>query len=126
MGKDLGFSNTIYGTGSGLFFAGYSLAMIPSQFIALRVGVSRWIGIIVCAWGAVATLFCGISTVSQFYLLRFLLGVTEAGAFPATWYYLYTMLPKEALVLPYSAIEVRPLGYDKGTKKGNYYSCPSR
>lgn len=105
MGNDLGFTHSIFGLGSGLFFLGYSLAMIPSQFIGLKVGISRWLGIIVSIWGLVATLFSAVSTVRQFYLLRFLLGVAESGAFPATWYYLYSMLNKEALVLPYSAIE---------------------
>ncbi|KAG1679626.1 hypothetical protein FOA52_006143 [Chlamydomonas sp. UWO 241] len=105
MTRDLHFSPTVYGAGSGLFFAGYSLCMIPSQLIGLRVGVSRWLGIQVAVWGLVASCFSLVKTVGQFYTLRFLLGMAEAGAFPAIWYYLYLMLPKEALVFPYSALE---------------------
>jgi len=68
--------------GSGLFFAGYSLAMIPSQLIGLKVGVSRWLGVQVTFWGVVAASFSGTKNVTHFYLLRTLLGVAEAGAFP--------------------------------------------
>ncbi|KAG1679622.1 hypothetical protein FOA52_006139 [Chlamydomonas sp. UWO 241] len=105
MTRELQFSPTVYGTGSGLFFLGYSLSMIPSQLIGLRVGVSRWLGILVAVWGLVASCFALVRTAGQFYALRFLLGVAEAGAFPAIWYYLYLMLPKNALTLPYSAME---------------------
>lgn len=79
--------------------------MIPSQLIGLRVGVSRWLGILVAVWGVVAASFCLVRTVWQFYMLRFMLGMAEAGAFPAIWYYLYLMLPKESLTFPFSALE---------------------
>ncbi|GAX80809.1 hypothetical protein CEUSTIGMA_g8245.t1 [Chlamydomonas eustigma] len=105
MTKELSFSPTVYGAGSGLFFAGYSVAIIPSQLLGLRVGVARWLSIQVAIWGIVATSFSLITTVTQFYVLRFLLGMAEAGAFPAIWYYLYLMLPKEALTFPYSSLE---------------------
>ena len=87
MTRDLSFSPSVYGTGSGLFFAGYSLSMIPSQMIGLRIGVARWLGIQVMVWGVVAACFSTTSSVSHFYTLRFLLGMAEAGAFPGWWSY---------------------------------------
>ena len=56
--------------------------MIPSQLLGLKIGVSRWLGIQVSIWGVVAAAFSGTKSVVQFYVLRFLLGVAEAGAFP--------------------------------------------
>lgn len=67
----------------------YSLAMIPSQLLGLRIGVARWLGILVSVWGLVAASFSTISSVTQFYVLRFLLGVAEAGAFPGEYQLLY-------------------------------------
>jgi MFS family permease len=49
----------------------------------MRVGVARWLSCIMLCWGAVATLFAAVQSKWQFYLLRLLLGLTEAGSFPA-------------------------------------------
>lgn len=72
----------VYGLGSGLFFLGYALTMIPSQIALMRCGPNIWLGAIVIVWGAVATSFCALSGTRQFYILRFLLGAAESGAFP--------------------------------------------
>jgi MFS family permease len=49
------------------------------------VGAPRWLSIIICAWGVSATCFAFMRTPTQFYLLRFILGAAEAGAFPGMW-----------------------------------------
>jgi MFS family permease len=56
---------------------------VPSNVICMRVGVARWLSCIMLCWGAVATLFAAVQSKWQFYLLRLLLGLTEAGSFPA-------------------------------------------
>ncbi len=53
--------------------------------VLVRVGAPLWLGVIVVSWGIVATSFAGLRSVSDFYLLRFLLGVTECGTFPGMW-----------------------------------------
>lgn len=58
---------------------------MPSNMVLVRVGAPAWLGAIVVAWGVVATAFAGLRGVSDFYLLRFLLGVTECGTFPGMW-----------------------------------------
>jgi ACS family tartrate transporter-like MFS transporter len=85
MTDDLGFNAQVYGLGSGLFFVGYSLAMVPAQILLLRVGAPRALGVIVTAWGATAMAFSCLADKTQFYVLRLLLGVFESGAFPAIW-----------------------------------------
>jgi hypothetical protein len=86
MTSDLGFNAQVYGLGSGLFFVGYSLSMIPAQLILLRVGTPRALAFIVTAWGATAMLFSCIAGKTQFYVLRLMLGAFESGAFPAIWW----------------------------------------
>lgn len=58
---------------------------VPSNMVLVRVGAPLWLGVIVVSWGVVATAFAGLRSVSDFYLLRFLLGVTECGTFPGMW-----------------------------------------
>ena len=53
--------------------------------VLVRVGAPAWLGAIVVSWGVVATAFAGLRGVTDFYLLRFLLGVTECGTFPGMW-----------------------------------------
>ena len=85
MTSDLGFNAQVYGLGSGLFFVGYSLSMVPAQLALLRLGAPRALALIVTAWGLTAMAFCTLQGERQFYLLRLLLGVAESGAFPAIW-----------------------------------------
>jgi MFS family permease len=89
LNEDLGFSDSVYGFGSGVFFAGYMIFQIPSQLVAERVGVARWLALLLVCWGAVATSFAGLtSSPTHLYILRFLLGAFEAGTFPAMWSHL--------------------------------------
>ncbi|KAF5840351.1 major facilitator superfamily domain-containing protein [Dunaliella salina] len=104
--KDLNFTAETYGLGAGLFYLGYSLSMIPSQLMLMKLGANVWLGIIVMAWGACATAFCVLSSITQFYVLRFLLGVAESGAFPGMWFQLYQFYPLHDITVPFSVLEV--------------------
>jgi MFS family permease len=90
MNKDLGFSNTVYGFGAGIFFIGYFLMEIPGNLIMTKVGARVWIARILITWGFISGLTALVSTPMQFYVVRFLLGVAEASFFPGIIYYLST------------------------------------
>src|SRR5512143_758987 len=88
MNRDLGFSAAAFSFGAGIFFLGYSLFEVPSNLVLVRVGARRWIARIMITWGLLASALMFVRTPAQFYVLRFLLGVAEAGFFPAILYYL--------------------------------------
>jgi MFS transporter, ACS family, tartrate transporter len=93
MNTDLGFSSTVFGFGSGIFFLGYCLFEIPSNIILERVGARLWIARIMVTWGLISAGLMFVRTPAVFYLLRFLLGVAEAGFFPGVIYYLSLWYP---------------------------------
>jgi ACS family tartrate transporter-like MFS transporter len=93
MNRDLRFSASAYGFGAGIFFLGYGLFEVPSNLILARVGARRWIARIMITWGIVAAAMMFVRTPVQFYALRFLLGVAEAGFFPGIVYYLGDWFP---------------------------------
>jgi len=94
MGRDLSWlSESVYGFGVGVFFIGYSLLEVPSNLILARVGARRWMARIMISWGIVASAMMFVRTPMQFYVLRFLLGVTEAGFFPGIVYYFSDWFP---------------------------------
>jgi MFS transporter, ACS family, tartrate transporter len=93
MNADLGFSSTVFGFGSGIFFLGYCLFEIPSNIILERVGARLWIARIMVTWGLISAGLMFVRTPGVFYLLRFLLGVAEAGFFPGVIYYLSLWYP---------------------------------
>lgn len=93
MNQDLGFSASVYGFGAGVFFAGYALFEIPSNLILARVGARRWIARIMVTWGLISTCMMFVHDTATFYLLRFLLGVAEAGFLPGILYYLGDWYP---------------------------------
>jgi sugar phosphate permease len=90
---DLGFSETVYGLGAGMFFIGYFLFEVPSNLILHRIGARVWIGRIMITWGIVSALFMFTTSPTIFYSLRFLLGVAEAGFFPGIILYLTYWYP---------------------------------
>ena len=94
MNDALKFSAAAFGFGSGVFFLGYCLFEVPSNFILHRVGARRWIARIMLSWGIIAAAMMFVRTPSQFYVLRFLLGVAEAGFFPGVVYYLSYWYPR--------------------------------
>jgi ACS family tartrate transporter-like MFS transporter len=93
MQRDLHFSNTVYGTGAGIFFLGYALCDLPSSLILRRVGTRVWIARIMISWGVVSACMVWVRSPESFYLLRFLLGVAEAGFVPGMLLYLTFWFP---------------------------------
>lgn len=91
----LGFSETVYGLGAGIFFIGYVLFEVPSNMLLKRYGAHRWIARIMISWGAVSAGMMFVHTPMQFYVMRFLLGVAEAGFFPGVIYYLTDWFTRE-------------------------------
>ena len=96
MNADLGFSATIYGIGGGVFFLSYAVFEIPSNILLERVGARRWIARIMISWGLIAAAMMWVRTPWQFYTLRFLLGMAEAGFFPGVIFYLSLWFPRAA------------------------------
>src|SRR5579863_10419031 len=93
MNQDLHFSATVYGLGAGLFFIGYALCEVPSNLLLLRFGARRWLTRIMLTWGLLAAAMMFVRTPWQFYTLRLLLGIAEAGFFPGVIYYLTLWFP---------------------------------
>ncbi|MFL9925237.1 MFS transporter [Herbaspirillum lusitanum] len=93
--SDLKFSETIYGLGAGIFFIGYFIFEIPSNMILHKVGARMWIARIMITWGIISGGMAYVTTPEMFYLMRFLLGVAEAGFFPGVILYLTYWYPAE-------------------------------
>ncbi|HLK60218.1 MAG TPA: MFS transporter [Chthonomonadaceae bacterium] len=93
--KDLHFSDTVFGLGAGIFFLGYFLFEVPSNIIMERTGARIWIARIMITWGIISAAMMFTNSVPVFYLLRFLLGVAEAGFFPGMILYLTYWFPTE-------------------------------
>jgi ACS family tartrate transporter-like MFS transporter len=93
MNRDLHFSATVYGVGAGLFFIGYALCEVPSNLLMLRFGSKRWLARIMFTWGLLAAATMFVRTPLEFNVLRFLLGMAEAGFFPGVLYYLTLWFP---------------------------------
>ena len=85
----------MYGLGAGLFFIGYVLVEVPSNLILHRVGARRWLARIMVSWGIVSALMAFVESATGFYVLRFLLGVAEAGFAPGVMLYLTQWLPSQ-------------------------------
>lgn len=95
MSHDLGLSDAVYGLGAGIFFVGYLLFEVPSNLILLKVGARRWIARIMVTWGLISAAMMFVSGPTSFYILRFLLGVAEAGFIPAILLYLTYWFPNK-------------------------------
>ncbi len=95
MQGDLQFSETVYGLGAGVFFIAYFLFEVPSNIILHKVGARRWIARIMLTWALVSAAFIFVRTPTSFYVLRFLLGIAEAGFFPGIILYLTYWYPAE-------------------------------
>jgi ACS family tartrate transporter-like MFS transporter len=93
MNRDVGLSPAVYGFGAGIFFIGYSFFEVPSNLILARTGARLWIGRIMITWGLIAAGMMFVRGPLSFYLLRFLLGVAEAGFFPGIIFYLSEWFP---------------------------------
>jgi len=93
MNKDLGLSAYLYGLGAGIFFFGYAAFEVPSNIVLQRVGARLWIARIMITWGIISGLMAVATGPVSFLVLRFLLGVAEAGFFPGMIYYLTLWFP---------------------------------
>lgn len=88
MQEDLAFSETVFGLGAGIFFIGYFLLEIPGTLIVERWSARKWIARIMITWGIFAVWMGFVTTEWEFYTVRFLLGLAEAGFFPGIIVYL--------------------------------------
>ncbi|QYD67710.1 MFS transporter [Paraburkholderia edwinii] len=93
MQADLSLSDAVYGFGAGIFFLGYFIFEIPSNMILHRVGARVWIARIMVSWGIISALTMFVTTPTMFYVMRFLLGLAEAGFFPGIILYLTYWYP---------------------------------
>jgi MFS transporter, ACS family, tartrate transporter len=118
MNTDLGFSSTVYGFGAGVFFIGYALFEVPSNLALVRIGARLWIARIMITWGILSIAMMFVQGATSFYVLRFLLGVAEAGFLPGIIYYLGNWYPAKdraravswfMLAIPLSTVVGGPL-----------------
>ena len=93
MNADLGFTASVFGFGAGIFFVGYILFEVPSNLALARVGARLWIARIMISWGVIAVAMSLVTGPISFYVMRFLLGVAEAGFFPGIILYLTFWFP---------------------------------
>ncbi|MGW7520758.1 MFS transporter [Streptomyces sp. NPDC054796] len=90
---DVGIGAAAYGLGAGLFFVAYAIFELPSNVLMERYGPKVWLTRIMVSWGAVSAAMAFVNGPEMFYVLRFLLGVAEAGFFPAIIFYFSRWLP---------------------------------
>jgi ACS family tartrate transporter-like MFS transporter len=127
MNSALGLSEAAYGFGAGLFFIAYFLLEVPSNLALARFGARLWIARIMFSWGLISALFAFIQPISNatgiptdwvFFILRFLLGIAEAGFFPGIIFFLTLWFPSVyrarvvslfMLAIPFSSIVGAPL-----------------
>ena len=119
MNSELNFSGAAFGLGAGIFFLSYSLFEVPSNLILARLGARRWLARITITWGLLACAMSWVRTPQQFYAVRFLLGMAEAGFFPGVLYYLSLWFPANyraraisgiIIGIPLSQVVGAPLG----------------
>src|ERR1700744_1324614 len=118
MNAELKFSPTVFAWGAGIFFIGYFIFEVPSNLALEKFGASRWIARIMVTWGIISALMSLVSGAWSFYILRFLLGVAEAGFFPGIILYLTYWYPAEyrarflaafAIAVPVSTVIGAPI-----------------
>ena len=93
--QDLKFSETVFGLGAGMFFVGYCLFEVPTNLLLYRIGARKVMTRIMITWGVISCLTMFVTTSTEFYVIRFLLGVAEAGFFPGIILYLSQWFPAE-------------------------------
>ena len=93
MQQALQFSDSVYGFGAGIFFIGYFIFEIPSNVLLHKVGAGRWIARIMISWAVLSAATMFVNSAMTFYIVRFLLGVAEAGFFPGIILYLTYWFP---------------------------------
>ncbi|KDR37656.1 MFS transporter, partial [Caballeronia glathei] len=91
--SDLRFSDTVYGIGAGIFFLGYFIFEVPSNLLLHKLGARNWLARIMLTWAVISASFAFVESATTFYVLRFLLGVAEAGFAPGVILYLTYWFP---------------------------------
>lgn len=104
MNKDIGLTKTVYGNGAGIFFMTYALFGIPSSLLVKRMGARFGMPLILVLWGIASGSMALIQNKRDFYILRLLVGATEAGFFPAVIYYLTLWFAEEDMGLSYTTV----------------------
>jgi len=94
MNQDLGFSAEVYGMGAGIFFLGYFLFEVPSNLILEKVGARLWIARIMFTWGLLSMATAFVTGATGFYVIRFILGLAEAGFYPGILLYFTYWFPQ--------------------------------
>src|SRR5579875_3909217 len=95
MNHDVGLSAAQFGYGAGVLFIGYCFFELPSNIALYRFGARAWLCRIMVSWGLISMATIFVAGPKSFYLLRFLLGVAEAGFFPGVAYFLARWFPAE-------------------------------
>ncbi|MEV7660546.1 MFS transporter [Paenarthrobacter sp. NPDC089316] len=98
LGVDKGITAGAYALGAGIFFIGYALFEIPSNLLLTKFGAKMWLARIAVTWGIVSACFAFVQGETSFIILRFLLGVTEAGLFPGVIMFLAAWFPNKVRV----------------------------
>ena len=118
MNKDIGLTATQYGRGAGIFFLAYCLFEVPSNIALYRFGARLWIARIMISWGIVSIATVLVGGAWSFYVMRFLLGLAEAGFFPGVAFYLAAWFPAQyrarilagfLVAIPFSTVIGAPL-----------------
>ncbi|RPH30109.1 MFS transporter [Buttiauxella warmboldiae] len=89
----LGLSETAFGLGASLFFIGYLFFEVPSNILLHRLGARVWFARIMATWGVITIIMAFTTNITMFYVLRFLIGVAEAGLYPGLLYYITKWFP---------------------------------
>jgi len=118
MNRDIGLTATQYGRGAGIFFLAYCLFEVPSNLALYRFGARLWIARIMISWGLLSIAMVLVRGAWSFYVMRFLLGVAEAGFFPGVAFYLALWFPAQyrarilagfLVAIPFSTVIGAPL-----------------
>ena len=118
MNKDLGLTATQFGFGAGIFFIGYCAAEVPSSLALYRFGARLWLTRIMLSWGLASAATAFATGPNSYAIIRFIVGIAEAGSFPGTIYLLSMFIPVQHrsrllawlfLAVPLSSIVGAPL-----------------
>lgn len=94
LSEDLGLTQAMFGLAAGLFFIGYVVFEVPSNLALHRFGARKWLARIMITWGLVTVATAFVQTTTQFYVIRVLLGVAEAGFTPGALLFICLWIPR--------------------------------
>lgn len=106
MQVDLGLSAAAFGLGAGLFFVGYVIFELPSNILLHKFGARKWLARIMLSWGIITVLTCLVQGETSFYIMRVLLGIAEAGAYPGIILYFTQWFPSKERGKAVASLEV--------------------